>query len=320
MGDWSIPMTLSTHSIPCTSSHWPGRLRAPFMAAARVLYRISFTRVDLPEPDTPVTQIILPRGKSTVMSRRLFSRALTTRRNLPLPSRRCWGTSTYLRPDRYCPVMLRLDLQISATLPAATISPPCTPAPGPTSTRKSAWRIVSSSCSTTMRVLPRSRRRFMVAMSLSLSRWCRPMLGSSSTYSTPVRALPIWVARRIRWLSPPERDAAPRERVRYPRPTLCKKPRRSFTSLKMGAPIISSRSETLAVLMNSSSSCTLISQKSAILMPPTVTARLAGFRRRPWQVGHSSLDMTRAISSLTHSLPVSRKRRSRLGTMPSNSL
>ena len=92
------------------------------------------TSVDLPEPDTPVTQTILPSGKSTVMSCRLFSWALTTRRNLPLPGRRVSGTSTYFRPERYAPVMLRLTLQMSATLPAATISPPCTPAPGPTST------------------------------------------------------------------------------------------------------------------------------------------------------------------------------------------
>ena len=48
-------------------------------------------------------------------------------------------------------------------------------------------------------------------------------------------------------------------------------------------------------------------------------ARLAGLSRLPWQAGHSSLDITRAISSLTHSLPVSRKRRSRLGMMPSKS-
>ena len=42
-------------------------------------------------------------------------------------------------------------------------------------------RIVSSSCSTTINVLPRSRRRTSVWMSLRLSRWCRPMDGSSST-------------------------------------------------------------------------------------------------------------------------------------------
>ena len=63
--------------------------------------------------------------------------------------------------------------------------PPCSPAPGPMSTTWSATRMVSSSCSTTITVLPRSRRRRRVSISLWLSRWCNPIEGSSSTYSTP---------------------------------------------------------------------------------------------------------------------------------------
>ncbi len=39
----------------------------------------------------------------------------------------------------------------------------------------------SGSCSTTRIVLPRSRRSFMMSMSLAVSRVCRPMLGSSRT-------------------------------------------------------------------------------------------------------------------------------------------
>jgi hypothetical protein len=38
------------------------------------------------------------------------------------------------------------------------------------------------------------------------------MLGSSRIYSTPMRLDPIWVARRMRWLSPPERVPAARAR------------------------------------------------------------------------------------------------------------
>ena len=41
--------------------------------------------------------------------------------------------------------------------------PPCSPAPGPRSTIQSAVRMVSSSCSTTRTVLPRSRRPFRVS-------------------------------------------------------------------------------------------------------------------------------------------------------------
>ena len=40
------------------------------------------------------------------------------------------------------------------------------------------------------------------------------MDGSSRIYSTPIRLLPIWVARRMRWLSPPDRVPDARDRVR----------------------------------------------------------------------------------------------------------
>ena len=51
--------------------------------------------------------------------------------------------------------------------------------PGPMSRIQSAARMVSSSCSTTSSVLPRSRSRLSVRISRALSRWCSPMLGSS---------------------------------------------------------------------------------------------------------------------------------------------
>ena len=47
-----------------------------------------------------------------------------------------------------------------------------------------------------------------------LSRGCRPIVGSSSTYSTPHRPLPTWLARRMRWASPPESVGAARPSVR----------------------------------------------------------------------------------------------------------
>ena len=70
----------------------------------------------------------------------------------------------------------------SAGVPCATISPPCTPAPGPMSMTWSAERMASRSCSTTMTVLPRSRtNRICASMRRALSRACSPTLGSSST-------------------------------------------------------------------------------------------------------------------------------------------
>ena len=55
-------------------------------------------------------------------------------------------------------------------------------------------------------------------------------------------------------------------------------------------------------------------------MPPTVTASASFFRRAPWQSGHSMLLIQPEISSRIQLLLVSRKRRSRLLTMPSKSV
>ena len=96
----------------------------------------------------------------------------------------------------------------SAGVPLATMRPPSRPEPGPRSTIQSARRISDSSCSTTITVLPMSRRRRRVSSRRALSRWCRPIEGSSSTYMTPVRPEPICDARRIRCASPPDSVSA----------------------------------------------------------------------------------------------------------------
>ena len=62
------------------------------------------TRVDLPEPDTPVTATSRPSGNSTSTSWRLCSRAPSTTRCSPLPGRRTAGTGMDLAPERYWPV------------------------------------------------------------------------------------------------------------------------------------------------------------------------------------------------------------------------
>ena len=69
----------------------------------------------------------------------------------------------------------------SLTGPLTTTWPPCSPAPGPMSTTQSEVLMVSSSCSTTISVLPRSRSRTSVSISRWLSRWCSPIDGSSRT-------------------------------------------------------------------------------------------------------------------------------------------
>ncbi len=93
--------------------------------------------------------------------------------------RRFFGTSIARVPARNCPVADSSTAITSSGVPCAITWPPCSPAPGPRSTRWSAARIVPSSCSTTITVLPRSRSRSSVAISRSLSRWCSPIEGSS---------------------------------------------------------------------------------------------------------------------------------------------
>ena len=68
---------------------------------------MSLTSVDLPDPETPVTAISVPSGKSTVMSRRLCSRAPTTvsLRCLFDPAAGCSGSGISRLPDRNAPVI-----------------------------------------------------------------------------------------------------------------------------------------------------------------------------------------------------------------------
>ena len=148
IGFWSISITLSKTSIPSTPACAPGLTRARLSRFASALKTISFTSVDLPEPETPVTQMNLPTGNSTSMSLRLCCAAPRTR-NEPRSSSRRSGTAIARVPERNCPVTDFLFRSTFAAGPSATTSPPCRPAPGPMSTSQSERRIISSSCSTT---------------------------------------------------------------------------------------------------------------------------------------------------------------------------
>ena len=62
---------------------------------------MSFTSVDLPEPETPVTETKRPSGIDTSMSLRLFSLApLITSWRFTSTGLRVFGISIDLRPDR----------------------------------------------------------------------------------------------------------------------------------------------------------------------------------------------------------------------------
>jgi hypothetical protein len=62
-------------------------------------------RVDLPLPDTPVTQTKRPSGMSTVTLRRLCSRAPSKRKRRGPGVRRRSGTGITRRPERNAPVI-----------------------------------------------------------------------------------------------------------------------------------------------------------------------------------------------------------------------
>ena len=95
---------------------------------------MSLIRVDLPEPDTPVTDTKQPSGISTSMPFKLCSRAPRTTSHSPRGSRRMAGTAIERLPERYWPVIEALQFTRSETEPAQITSPPCSPAPGPMST------------------------------------------------------------------------------------------------------------------------------------------------------------------------------------------
>ncbi len=68
-------MILSIFCNPLTLLHFPGFSLEPFSSLAMVLYNTSFTKVDFPEPETPVTQLNTPNGNFTLTFFKLFSDA-----------------------------------------------------------------------------------------------------------------------------------------------------------------------------------------------------------------------------------------------------
>ncbi|MPN43956.1 hypothetical protein SDC9_191517 [bioreactor metagenome] len=133
IGLWSMSIILSRYSSPSMALCFPGRVFMRFKSAPSFLKIISFTSDDLPLPDTPVTQVNVPSGIETSIFLRLFSFAPSTVRNFPFPFLCVLGVIIFFFPERYSPVSDLGFAAISSGVPAATISPPWMPAPGPTS-------------------------------------------------------------------------------------------------------------------------------------------------------------------------------------------
>ena len=145
----------------------------------------------LPEPETPVTQIRRPAGTPHHISSDC-SRARRARHQrlaaagAPRPAARCAAC-----PLRYCPVSDR-DARISArSCPA--------PRPGRRGCPARAHlQDVVGGADRLLVVLDHDHRVADVAQALQrgdhldVVLGCRPMLGSSSTYSMPISPEPIW--------------------------------------------------------------------------------------------------------------------------------
>ncbi len=102
---------------------------------------------------------------------------------------------------------------------------------------------------------------------------------------TPTRLEPICVASLIRCASPPDSDRAERDSDRYPMPTFSRKARRSEISRTIRRAIARSVSVISSEAIHSPAPRADISLYSAMLIPPTLTARLSGRSRAPSQSG-----------------------------------
>src|SRR5210317_916952 len=102
MGLWSISMHLSIWSMPEMDAKGAGvSVVAPFNSVAAMGYRVLLINVDLPEPDTPVTQVSRPTGIFRVTSHRLLPRApASTSCRFGLLAVRFAGISIFLVPFR----------------------------------------------------------------------------------------------------------------------------------------------------------------------------------------------------------------------------
>ena len=203
-------------------------------------------------------------------------------------SRRSTGTGMRARPERYRPVMELLSCLTSSTVPLASSRPPSSPAPGPRSIRRSAAMITSGSCSTTSTVLPRSRSSCMILTSLAVSRECRPIDGSSSTYSAPTSRDPSELASWMRCDSPPLSVDDRRSSVRYSRPTCSRKPMRWRTSASILPAISVCAGDSCSASKNMRAAVIVRAAVSQMLRPFRNTARASARSRCPRQSGHGA--------------------------------
>ena len=139
------------------------------------------TRLDLPEPDTPVTVVNTPSGKATSRLVQVVARDAAQAQPAAAARAASRGARRVLA-EQVAPRLRRLDAREPFGRAAVEhLGRRARPPPGPTSTIQSAWRITSSSCSTTNSELPEAFSRSSAAAAPRCRPGCRPADGSSST-------------------------------------------------------------------------------------------------------------------------------------------
>ena len=170
-----------------------------------------------PEPDTPATTVMHPRGMPTSMGCTVWM-ADVAMRMAPLentsPSGTLSRTTTGSSPLRYGAMMDPGSASTSSTVPWDTTVPPPLPAPGPISTIQSAILRALTSWSTMTTELPWSTRSRTISIIPSRLDGCRPMDGSSRTYITPVVRFLSALASCTLWRSPVDSVDPARSRER----------------------------------------------------------------------------------------------------------
>ena len=319
MGDWSISMTLSILPRPRILSCSPGFSRAAYSRRRSARSSVRFTSVLLPEPLTPVTQMIPPRGNLTLMSLRLFSRqprsSSTLRR---LSFRRRVGVSISHRPGEVL-ARHRLGGLADVRQRALADDPPAVP-PG----RRAHVDDLVGAADRLLVVLdddhrvahvPQVDERADQPCVVPLVQADRRLVEHVADADQPAADLrgqadPLGLAAGQRRRRAVQRDVVEAHVGQEPHAMADLAEDRSSAICVFSA-------SSLSPSKNASASVMLIRVTSSMFLSPTVTARLAGLSRAPLHARQGCSERYPCSRALTYSLSVLFQRRSRLGITPS---
>ena len=260
---------------------------------------MSLTSVDLPEPETPVTEVSTPSGNDTSISRRLCSRAPTTVSwRLRSTGRRIAGTSMLLLARKIgAGERIRVLQQVLVRSRCARSGRRARRPPGrcrPPS-RRARW------CPGRARRRSACCRDPAAASGFRSAGGCRADAARSTARrarrARPTRPEPIWVASRMRCASPPDSVPAARDSDRYSSPTSSRKPSRDWISLSTWPAIACSRGaqrqrvEELRRSRRSTARATSAIDFAPCFPADSVTARISGLSRVPSHSGHGTSRM-----------------------------